>query len=101
MDNVLKSHSSITKENQILKQRITLLEKQLKAESIEGNDLEQHGRLDQVEINGIPMTDNESCKEITVKIANLCKDFNFRYRCCSSSPWRRHHSEIQVKKCKR
>ena len=73
MDNVLKSHSSITKENQIPKQRITLLEKQLKAESIKRNDLEQHGRLDQVKINGIPMTDNESCKEITVKIANLCK----------------------------
>ena len=35
--------------------------------------MEQHGRLDQVEISGIPMTDNDSCKEITVKIANLCK----------------------------
>ena len=50
----------VSKENEELNTKIKRLEIELKEEKIKRNKLEQHGRLNQVEINGIPLKENES-----------------------------------------
>ena len=41
-------------------------------ESTKRNAMEQHGRLNKVEINGIPIREGESCRNIVMQVANLC-----------------------------
>ena len=72
MNNIIKSHSEIKHEKSLLKQNITRLEKQLKSESTKRNALELHGRLNQFEINGIPICEGEPCRNIVMQVANLC-----------------------------
>ena len=70
-DNIIKSHTQVSKETEELNTKVKRLEKELKEEKIKRNKLEQHGRLNQVEINGIPLKENESCKGIVLEVAKL------------------------------
>ena len=71
MDNIVKSHSKLERENADLNSKIKRLEKNLKEEKDKRNKLEQHGRLEQIEISGIPFKDDESCEDLVIKIAHL------------------------------
>ena len=52
-DNIIKSHTQVSTENEKLNKKIKTLEKELKEERIKRNKLEQHGQLNQVEINSM------------------------------------------------
>ena len=71
MDNIVKSHRKLEKENADLNSKMKRLEKNLKEEGAKRDKLEQHGRLEQIEISGIPLKDNESCEDLVTKIAHL------------------------------
>ena len=49
----MRSHSKFEKENADLNSKIKRLEKNLKEEKAKRNKLEQHGRLEEIEISGI------------------------------------------------
>ena len=63
--------SKLERENADLNSKIKRLEKNLKEEKDKRNKLEQHGRLEQIEISGIPFKDDESCEDLVIKIAHL------------------------------
>ena len=52
-DNIIKSHTQVSTESEELNKKIKTLEKELKEERIKRNKLEQHGQLNQVEINSM------------------------------------------------
>ena len=85
-DNIIKSHSDIMKENKQLHSKVKQLENELKEEKTKRNSLEQHGRLNQVEISGVPLQDDEDCKKIVAEIAKLanakveCTDIDVAHR---------------------
>ena len=58
------------KNKQLHSKKVKQLENELKEEKTKRNRLEQHGRLNQVEISGVPLTDDEDCKKIVAEIAN-------------------------------
>ena len=61
----------VSKENEELHTKVKILEIELKEERIKRNKLEQHGYLNQTEINGIPLKEHGSCKDIVLEIAKL------------------------------
>ena len=67
-DNIIKSHGDIMKENKQLHSEVKQLENELKEEKTKRNSLEQHGHLNQVEISGVPLQDDEDCKK------NCCRN---------------------------
>ena len=58
-------------ENKILKSTIQEIEKKITNQSNKLNDLEQYGRRDCVEINGIPASRDENTNNIVMKVGEL------------------------------
>ena len=84
-NNIIKSHTQISQENEEINTKVKRLEKELKEERIKRNKLEQHGLLNQVKINGIPLKEHESCKGTVLEIANwlmqiLCRQILMLHR---------------------
>ena len=76
-DNLLKANRKIENEHNQLTNQITCLQKQLTYESTMRNNLEQYGRRQMVEINGIPSTENEDCVKTVSKLAKMIAVPNF------------------------
>ena len=70
-DNILNSHTEMNTQIRNMNEKIKLLEKRLLSETLTRNQNENHSRKINVEISGVPITDNENCKDIVAKISKL------------------------------
>ena len=67
-DNLLTSHTDISNNCEVLKQKIKSLERKLTEETVTRSNSENNNRKINVEISGIPITKEEDCKKIVVDI---------------------------------
>ena len=73
MDNLIKKNTQLDKENKEMNGRIKELEHKFEQEKISRIEQAQYQRRNMLEIYGIPVTENENCVDIIVKLANLAK----------------------------
>ena len=73
MDNLIKKNTQLDKENKEMNGRIKELEHKFEQEKISRIEQAQYQRRNMLEIYGIPVTENEICVDIIVKLANLAK----------------------------
>ena len=65
---IITHHSKLETGNQMLLDKISALEGELKKEKHDRNYMENNSRKQNVEISGIPMTRGENCKQLVYKL---------------------------------
>ena len=68
-----KEMKGLREENNSLREKNQLLENKISSLEFDINDLEQYGRRQNLEIQGIPMSDNENNAETEIKVLTVLK----------------------------
>ena len=70
-ENLMKHNSQLESENKELRQKVTKLENNMNHISKDLDDLEQYGRRDSIEINGVSHESGEDTEKIAINIGKL------------------------------
>ena len=73
MEQLHKEIKGLREENNSLREKNQLLENKISSLEFDINDLEQYGRRQNLEIQGIPMSDNENNAETESKVLTVLK----------------------------
>ena len=68
---ILAENKNVKKENTLINRPLNDLHEELELEKVKRNQLEQYGRMEILEISGIPVAQDENCTDIVYKLCQI------------------------------